>query len=83
MAGNILEWTRSLWGKTQRRPEFRYPYQPSDERENAQAGDDILRVCRGGSFKHLQHDVRCARRFKNTPYSRGFHVGFRVAMSAF
>ena len=46
LSGNVLEWTRSLWGE--------YPY-PTDEnvqaqRENLDAGSDVARVLRGGAF---------------------------------
>ena len=51
MAGNVWEWTRSLWGKDWQKPDFKYPYQPDDpNREDLDAGDDVWRVLRGGSF---------------------------------
>jgi formylglycine-generating enzyme required for sulfatase activity len=34
MAGNVMEWTRSLWGTGKERPDYRYSYRPTDGREN-------------------------------------------------
>jgi formylglycine-generating enzyme required for sulfatase activity len=58
----IREWTRSLWGRTWDRPDFRYPYEPDDGREDLEAGDDILRVLRGGSWLNHQDYARCSYR---------------------
>ena len=44
MAGNVWEWTCSLWGKDCSKPEFGYPYDPEDGRENLSAPDTVLRV---------------------------------------
>ena len=57
MAGNVWEWTLSLWGRwTGERAElqFSYPYGSADGRENLGAGDDMLRVVRGGSFVTIE-----------------------------
>ncbi len=71
MAGNVWEWTRSLWGKDWQTPSFVYPYDPADrQRENLDAPLDILRVLRGGSFDVDARGVRCAVRLRL--------VGFRV-----
>ncbi len=37
MAGNVWEWTLSLWGKDVSKPQFGYPYKPTDGREDLQA----------------------------------------------
>ena len=34
VAGNVLEWTSSLWGKSLAKPDFGYPFNPKDGREN-------------------------------------------------
>src|SRR5712692_8747240 len=59
MAGNVWEWTRSLWGKDWKKPEFRYPYNPVDGRENLSAPNDVLRVLRGCAFWGGQRFARC------------------------
>lgn len=81
MAGNVWEWTRSLWGEDSLEPDFEYPYNARDGRENPRAGDDMRRVLRGGSFVDVAGDVRCAVRHAHLPYRRFRNVGFRVAAS--
>lgn len=49
MAGQIWEWTSTLWGSDMASPSFAYPYR-EDGREDPEAGPDIRRVLRGGSF---------------------------------
>ncbi len=74
MAGNVWEWTRSLW-------EFGYPYNPADGRENLEAGTDVLRVLRGGSFSDDGNLARCAIRFHYLPWVGDFNFGFRLVVS--
>ena len=81
MAGNLWEGTRSLWGRNWREPDFKYPYDPTDGRENLGAGDDVLRVLRGGSFNFNRHDARCAYRYYGHPGYRADYFGFRVVVS--
>jgi len=50
MAGNVWEWTRTLWGKDSGESVFKYPYNTTDGREDLEAGGSVLRVVRGGSF---------------------------------
>jgi len=72
MAGNVWEWTRSLYQD--------YPYNPQDGREDLAVSDATRRVVRGGSFDLFQIDVRCACRSRGgLPDNRDDHVsGFRV-----
>jgi iron(II)-dependent oxidoreductase len=81
MAGNVREWTSSLWGKDWGKPGFKYPYRPDDGRENLDAGDEILRVLRGGSWAHIQGSARCAHRDGFNPDGRVDFIGFRVVVS--
>jgi len=78
MAGNVWEWTSSLWGTDASKPEFGYPYDPRDGRENPNAPHSVRRVVRGGSFGDDARSVRCAYRCGNPPLSRIDYVGFRV-----
>ena len=83
MIGNVWEWTRSLWGTDWDKPDFAYPYQADDARREAlDAGDEIRRVVRGGSWFDLRHGARCASRYRNQPDDRGDHLGFRVVLRA-
>jgi iron(II)-dependent oxidoreductase len=82
MAGNVWEWTRSLWGKEWNgdKLDFKYPYQPGDGREDLKANEEIYRVVRGSSFIGV---YRCAYRESYLPHFTHSSVGFRVAMSPF
>jgi formylglycine-generating enzyme required for sulfatase activity len=82
MAGNVWEWTRSLWGEDWQRPDFRYPYDPADGREDASAGDRVSRVVRGGAHVNGPRLVRCAARGSVNPHLKSMYTGFRVCMAA-
>ena len=73
MAGNVWEWTGSLY-----RP---YPYQPEDGR-NSPDGKGA-RALRGGSFRSVAQRVRCACRLRLNPDSRYDYGGFRVVSPGF
>ncbi|MCP4546806.1 MAG: SUMF1/EgtB/PvdO family nonheme iron enzyme [bacterium] len=80
-AGNAWEWTRSLlW--TGSGPDFRYPYDQSDGRENLDAGDNVRRVVRGGAFDGDRVFARCAFRLPRDPFAVWYDVGFRVVVSS-
>jgi formylglycine-generating enzyme required for sulfatase activity len=81
MAGNVWEWTRSLWGKDWSKPEFKYPYLLNDaKREKIDAGDGPLRVVRGGSWSSNSDDARCAVRNGDRAGNRDGSLGFRVVL---
>lgn len=81
MAGNVWEWTRSLWGLDAASPAFLYPYSFDDEREDETAGESMMRVARGGSFDHDGKRARCAVRLAGFPSMAHAFIGFRVAIS--
>lgn len=81
MAGNVWEWTISLWGEDWYAPEFAYPYDPHDGREDLEAEDQVCRVQRGGSYAYDKAFARCAYRYKNLPQNHSDGTGFRVALS--
>lgn len=51
MAGNVWEWTRTVWG-------FAYPYDADDGREDLKASHSTPRVLRGGSWDNEAGAVR-------------------------
>ena len=81
MSGNVFDWTRSVWGTTYSRPDFTYPYQPEDGREDLESRE--LRVLRGGSWFTDEAWLRCACRYEFIPDVRGGYLGFRVVVSPF
>ncbi len=83
MAGNVWEWTSSLWGKDRQKPEFGYPYDAKDGRENPNAPDSVVRILRGGSFWNDAQNVRCACRLRLNPLVRDVNFGFRVVSPGF
>ncbi len=76
LAGNVWEWTRSVWAE-----KFSYPYVAADGRE---ALDSLSRrVLRAGAFYLLPRLARCAVRSWDGPGLRNDFVGFRVVVSPF
>jgi formylglycine-generating enzyme required for sulfatase activity len=80
LSGNVWEWTRSLWGTDLQKPDFGYPYDSEDGREDLRAADEIRRVLRGGAFYSDETGVRCACR-RYYPFPRFRNLGFRVVAS--
>ncbi len=68
MAGNVWEWTRSLYKD--------YPYDPTDGRESLEA--DTRRVLRGGALNLAADIVRCALRYYWYYPDYRYNYGFRV-----
>ncbi|MCL4295323.1 MAG: SUMF1/EgtB/PvdO family nonheme iron enzyme [Anaerolineae bacterium] len=81
MTGNVWEWTRSLWGKDWVKPDFGYPYNPVDDREDVEATG--YRVMRGGSFFNRIPIMRCTYRDRNGQRDWYRYYGFRVLVSPF
>jgi formylglycine-generating enzyme required for sulfatase activity len=81
MAGNVWEWTRSLWGDDLFRPAFTYPYRFDDRaREDRRANNEVYRVVRGGSWYGRRGGARCAYRGWGGPGGRDGDLGFRVVL---
>jgi formylglycine-generating enzyme required for sulfatase activity len=81
LCGNVFEWTRSLWGTDWDKPDFPYPYVPDDAaRENPNAGNEVFRVVRGGSWHDHRDYARCAYRLRLQPVLRLYDIGFRVVL---
>ncbi len=71
MAGNVWEWTRSVYAG--------YPYNPADGREDLDS--EGSRVLRGGAFYSSEWLVRCASRYRGDPGPRYGDVGFRCVVA--
>jgi formylglycine-generating enzyme required for sulfatase activity len=79
MAGNVREWTHSLWQTEWRSPGLKYPYDPQDGREDPKSGGQ--RVLRGGGFLDIQSSLRCAFRSGNLPGLSFLSRGFRIVVA--
>lgn len=80
MAGNVQEWTSTIWGVDLPAPDFAYPYRADDGRENPARLYRTFRVHRGGSFRSAVVSLRCAARGRSDPDGGGSGRGFRVAL---
>jgi len=83
MAGNVQEWTSTLWGSDPKVGAFPYPYRADDGREDLAAAQHlhrVYRVYRGGSFRDDPAKLRCSARGCSTPDSKIRWRGFRVVM---
>ena len=80
-AGNVWEWTRSSWGRSgPLRPDYGYPYDPADGRE--EIGERDWPVLRGGSWIDFRRLARCAYRRRLIPdVFFDPDIGFRVVVS--
>jgi formylglycine-generating enzyme required for sulfatase activity len=80
LAGNVWEWTGSLWGRTSiLQPDYCYPYDPYDGRE--QEDRSALFVVRGGSWDDDRQYARGAYRSWDFPVNFYVSLGFRVVFS--
>ena len=83
MAGNVQEWTSTLWGSNLEQNDFPYPYQANDGREDLAAEQRLYRVFRlhrGGSFRDNQTRVSTTARGASDPDSKIKWRGFRVVL---
>jgi formylglycine-generating enzyme required for sulfatase activity/energy-coupling factor transporter ATP-binding protein EcfA2 len=87
MSGNVLEWTRTIWGEwdmqaSNFRTTFRCPYSAADGREDLGKGNDWFRVLRGSSFSDVPALLRCSARGRLNPLNFFDDcLGFRGAVS--
>jgi formylglycine-generating enzyme required for sulfatase activity len=78
MAGNVQEWTSSLWGTNLQQTDFPYPYQVDDGREEMNGPYRPFRIHRGGSFIDAPANLRNTTRNKYDPEGESSRRGFRV-----
>jgi formylglycine-generating enzyme required for sulfatase activity len=78
MAGNVMEWTSSLWGQNEDEPDYKYPYRAGDGREYPESKGK--RVVRGGSWYLSEYDLASAcRAWHNSPSATSNNIGFRCS----
>jgi len=84
MAGNVWEWTSTMWGRDRSTPDFDYPY-PAPGQPDGRDGPPAegaayreYRICRGGSFKDKPERLRCSARARYAADSQNVRRGFRV-----
>ena len=88
IAGNVWEWTGSLFGQWDSQSGshkhiFGYPYRLDDDREDLTKGTDWSRVVRGGSYYNESRYMRCSFRGRDLPDYPSWYYGFRVCLSPF
>ena len=76
LAGNVWEWTRSLWVE-------KFPYRIEKSREDLAAGELKSRVLRGGAYYNEPGGVGCGVRYWTSPNLELQGSGFRVVLSPF
>ena len=76
MLGNVWEWTCSKYDKS---------YQGGEKQclGKNNANNSVTLVVRGGSFGNLPRRLRSANRYRNLPWIRNVHLGFRLARTLF
>lgn len=84
LAGNVSQWTNSLFGPGVSFEEapFAYPYRRDDGREDVGAGPGVRRVLRGGAWGSGEVSARAAFRDDDHPDNRFNENGFRLACPA-
>jgi formylglycine-generating enzyme required for sulfatase activity len=88
LAGNVFDWTSSLWGEWQTEGAevtYRYPYDPGDGREEIGAPSSVSRVVRGGSWlnDHTSARAACRSHYLLGPDGANNDRGLRLATTGF
>jgi formylglycine-generating enzyme required for sulfatase activity len=73
MTGNVWEWTQDVYDGN--------AYRSGSADNPVNEGSGAYRVFRGGGWNYEPRDLRCSRRFGNTPSLRNYDLGFRLARS--
>ena len=82
MNGLVWEWNSTLWGNNPKKPDFPYPYNDKDGRENSKnAPNNIRRCMRGGSFGSAADHATSTYRGGLEPIGFWRGDGFRIVIS--
>ena len=80
MCGFVWEWCRTPWVEVEE-SNGRYPDDYAERAVRAEADTGVLRVLRGGSWRNLPRNCRCADRNAYPPGYRSVSVGFRPVLA--
>jgi iron(II)-dependent oxidoreductase len=80
MAGQVWEWTTTLWGEDMATPSFAYPY-GDDGREDPDAPASVRRVLRGGCFSSTRLKAGAVYRGSLEPNGFWRGNGFRIVVA--
>jgi formylglycine-generating enzyme required for sulfatase activity len=81
LVGNVLQWTTTLWGERRLQPDYLYPWQPDDGRDELAANRQVRRILRGSAYSDPPAACACSARRSFLPGDRGQpgkRHGFRV-----
>ncbi len=81
LAGQVWEWTTTLWGEDMATPRFAYPYAADDGREDPDAPADVRRVLRGACFLSPREKANCVYRGSLEPDGTWRGNGFRIVVA--
>jgi formylglycine-generating enzyme required for sulfatase activity len=73
MTGNVYEWCQDWYGYNYYEVSVQEPVNPTGPLQG------VYRVLRGGCWKGLKEDLRCAKRHRNNPGTGNSTYGFRCA----
>ncbi len=73
MSGNVYEWCEDWYGYNYYEHSLQEPTNPTGPPQG------VYRVLRGGCWKSLKEDLRCAHRHRNNPGTMNRTYGFRCA----
>jgi formylglycine-generating enzyme required for sulfatase activity/tRNA A-37 threonylcarbamoyl transferase component Bud32 len=73
VVGNVYEWVEDWYGYNYYEISVQEPFNPKGPLQG------VYRVLRGGCWKSLKDDLRCAHRHRNNPGSLNRTYGFRCA----
>ncbi len=82
LGGTVIEWTSSAYADDHDAPDFLYPYDPNDGREDLDSASTRLRVLRGGSWDYPEISANAAFRHWAFPTSRLTNHGLRLACAS-
>ena len=79
MTGNVWEWTRSIWGRDLLEPDYIYPYQANDGREDLTKVESMtVMIFRGGRYSNSHNALRCACRDGDYANYWNYNPSFRL-----